>query len=97
MAALTEAAAKEAVATLNGWEYADGKISKTYALPNYPAGLMFASAVGTLCEGMNHHPDMHIGYKKVTVTFTTHDAGNTVTEKDVAAARAVEGLGYPTE
>lgn len=93
--ALTEAAVKEALTNLPGWAYEDGKISKTYQLPNYPAGLMFASAVGTLCEALNHHPDLHIGYKKVTVTFTTHDSGNVVTDKDVEAAGKVEGLGYP--
>jgi 4a-hydroxytetrahydrobiopterin dehydratase len=93
--ALEEAAIKEIMATLNGWEYADGVISKTYQLPSYPAGLMFASAVGTLCEGMDHHPDMHIGYKKVTVSFTTHDSGNVITQKDIDAARQVEALGYP--
>ncbi len=93
--ALTEAGIKEALATIDGWTYDDGMISKTYELPTYLAGVAFASAVGTLCEGMNHHPDMHISYKKVTVTFTTHDDGNVVTEKDIAAARKVEELGYP--
>ncbi|MEO0560768.1 MAG: 4a-hydroxytetrahydrobiopterin dehydratase [Chloroflexota bacterium] len=94
--ALTEAAIQEALTALPGWAYADGAISKTYALPSYPAGLMFANAVGTVCEGLNHHPEMTIGYKKITVLFTTHDDGNVVTDKDVAAARAIEGLGYPT-
>lgn len=92
---LDDAAIAEALTTLNGWSHADGAISKTYTLPNYPAGLMFASAVGALCEALDHHPDMTIGYKKVTVRFTTHDAGSAVTDKDLAAARAIEALGYP--
>jgi 4a-hydroxytetrahydrobiopterin dehydratase len=93
--ALSETAIHDALTTLPGWAYSDGMIAKTYQLPTYLAGVAFASAVGTLCEGMNHHPDMHISYKKVTVTFTTHDDGNVVTDKDVAAARKVEELGYP--
>jgi len=93
--AMTESAINEALASMDGWSYGDGKISKTYELPTYPAGLAFASAVGMLCEGMNHHPDMTVGYKKVTVTFTTHDDGNVVTDKDITAARKVESLGYP--
>jgi 4a-hydroxytetrahydrobiopterin dehydratase len=94
--ALSEQDIHAALTELNGWSYADGMISKTYTLPNYPAGLAFASAVGIVAERFNHHPDMHIGYKRVTVTFTTHDSGNVVTEKDVEAAQAVEALGYPT-
>lgn len=93
--ALSEADIQSALADMDGWSYSDGKISKTYELPSYTAGLAFATAVGTLAEGMNHHPDMSIGYKKVTVTFTTHDDGNVVTQKDIDAAKRIETLGYP--
>ena len=44
---------------------------------------------------MDHHPDLTIGYKKVKVSFTTHDAGSKVSAADVKAAKAVEALGYP--
>ena len=55
---------------------------------------MFASAVGTLAESMDHHPDLHIGYKKVTITLTTHEAGNVVTHHDLTLSQRIEGLGY---
>ncbi len=57
--------------------------------------LAFAAAVGVTAEGLNHHPDLAIGWRKVTVSFTTHDAGNKLTEKDFAAAAAIDALGYP--
>ena len=59
------------------------------------AGLAFASAIGTVCEARNHHPDMTIGWRKVTVSFTTHDAGSQLTDKDFDAAEAIDALGYP--
>jgi 4a-hydroxytetrahydrobiopterin dehydratase len=93
--ALTETEIQAALAKLSGWTYENGTISKTYNLPSYTGGLAFAVAVGAVAEGLNHHPDMSIGYKRVTVTFTTHDSGNVVTAKDVEAARRVEALGYP--
>ena len=80
---------------LDGWEAEGDMLTKTYALPNYMAGLAFATAVGTIAEAHNHHPDLSIGYKKVTVSFTTHDAGSKITEKDINAATAIEALGYP--
>lgn len=95
MPALTPDTLQAELATLDGWQHTDGKISKTYQLPSYTAGLTFAVAVGALAEGIGHHPDMSIHYKRVVVTFTTHDSGNVVTEKDIAAARKVEALGYP--
>lgn len=93
--ALTADQIGEALESLSGWEAADDMLVKTYTLPSYMAGLAFATAVGTICEGMDHHPDLTIGYKKVKVSFTTHDAGSKISAADVKAAKAVEALGYP--
>ena len=38
--------------------------------------------VAFLAEKMNHHPDWRNVYNTVEITLNTHDAGNTVTEKD---------------
>ncbi len=84
------------LATLSGWERDGMVIRKTYPMETYMTGLAFASAVGTVCEGLGHHPDILIGWRRVVVSFTTHDAGNTLTENDFNAAAAVERLGYPT-
>jgi len=95
--ALSKADIQNALESLPGWEYSDGAITKTYSLPSYMAGLAFATSVGVIAEGLNHHPDLSIGYKKVTVLFTTHDDGNVVTDNDIQAATRVEALGYPRE
>jgi 4a-hydroxytetrahydrobiopterin dehydratase len=93
--ALTAQQVTDALNNLPGWEQDGDSITKTYALDSYMAGLAFATAVGTVAEAHNHHPDLFIGWRKVTVTFTTHDAGSKITQKDVDAARAIEALGYP--
>ncbi len=93
--ALNDAQIVEALAALSGWERAEDKLTKTYEFDAYLAGVAFAAAVGTVCEGLDHHPDLFIGWRKVTVSFTTHDAGSKITQKDVDAAQAVEALGYP--
>ncbi|MCK6578859.1 MAG: 4a-hydroxytetrahydrobiopterin dehydratase [Anaerolineae bacterium] len=92
---LTDEQIAESLETLPGWTRQGETLTRTYALPSYMAGLAFACAVGTVCEGLDHHPDLFIGWKKVTVSFTTHDAGSRITEWDVKAARAVDTLGYP--
>jgi 4a-hydroxytetrahydrobiopterin dehydratase len=92
---LTEAQIAEMLPTLPGWERDGGMIVKTYQLDSYMAGLAFAAAVGTVCEGLGHHPDLYIGWKRVKVSFTTHDAGNALTERDFKAAAAIEALHYP--
>jgi len=55
----------------------------------------FALIGGVVAEGLDHHHDMTICWRRATVSFTTHDAGNQLTAKGLAAAAAVDGLGYP--
>lgn len=93
--ALTPDELTENMKTLVDWQLDGDSITKTYKFDNYLSGIAFAAAVGTIAEAHDHHPDMMIGWRKVTVTFTTHDAGSKITHKDINAARAVEGLGYP--
>jgi 4a-hydroxytetrahydrobiopterin dehydratase len=40
-------------------------------------------------EAVDHHPDLAINYRRVTVSYTTHSAGG-LTEKDVAGARVAD-------
>lgn len=93
--ALSEAEISESLASLSGWARAGDELVKEFRFDSYLGGLTFASAVGVIAEGLNHHPDLKIGWRRVSVSFTTHDAGSKLTAKDFAAAAAIEGLGYP--
>lgn len=93
--ALTDADIIERLATLDGWERDGDMLTKTFQFDSYLAGVAFASTVGVISEGLAHHPDMTILWRKVTVAYTTHDADSKLTEKDFAAANAIEAVGYP--
>ena len=93
--ALTETEIIKGMSNLRGWRRDDGRLVKTFQFESYLAGIAFASAVGVIAEGLNHHPEMTIGWRKVTASFTTHDAGNQLTAKDFAAAAAIDALGWP--
>ena len=78
-----------------GWlgrlEPAGNEIPRTFVLPSFPAALMFASAVGQLAERADHHPDILISYRKVTLTLSTHSAGG-LTEKDFSLAAQINAI-----
>lgn len=93
--ALSDTDITAALETLSGWTRDGEAITKTFSFSSYLAGIAFASAVGVLSEGADHHPDLHIGWRKVTVRYSTHDAGNKISQKDIDLARAVDALGYP--
>jgi len=94
-AALSEKQISDGLGQLKGWKRDGEELVKEFRFDNYLAGLAFASSVGVIAEGLNHHPDMRIGWRRVSVSFTTHDAGNKLTAKDFAAAEAIDALGYP--
>ena len=80
-----------ALRELKGWRSADSKIEKVYEFPTYKDGLVFACAVGYLADKMDHHPDLTIGYRRVDVSLSTHDAGG-ITEFDLRLAKKIETL-----
>lgn len=94
-AALSDQEINASLAKLNGWARDGDELTKEFRFDNYLAGLAFASCVGVIAEGLNHHPDLVIGWRRVSVLFTTHDAGSKLTSKDFAAAAAIDAVGYP--
>lgn len=77
--------------TAPGWQIDGGEIARTFTLPSFTAALVFASAVGQLAERADHHPDILIRYRKVTLTLSTHSAGG-LTEKDFSLAREIDTI-----
>lgn len=76
--------------SLPGWEYAEGKLTKTYRLGDFREALTVIVRIGLEAEAMNHHPELLNVYSLVTVSLWTHDAGNKVTQKDVDLATAIQ-------
>lgn len=81
------------LAELAGWE-ADADVNtifRTFTFSNFAQGMTFANAVARLADEQNHHPDLLVQFKSVTVTLTTHSAGS-VTEQDFLLASNINRL-----
>ena len=74
-----------------GWSARAGALVRAFAFEDYAAGLAFAVRLGFAAEKRDHHPDMTIGWRKVEVAWSTHDAGG-VTALDVEMAEQTERL-----
>jgi len=64
---------------------------KLFRFPTYLAGVDFVSSLARAAETMNHHPDIHLGWRKVRVRLTTHSAGG-LTVLDTRLATVAESL-----
>ena len=75
------------------WNEADGALRAELTFADFAEAFAFMTRVGLLAQEQGHHPDMAISWNVVTITITTHDAGNTVTDLDRKLADAIAALG----
>jgi 4a-hydroxytetrahydrobiopterin dehydratase len=73
------------------WIESDGGLEKTLELASFPAAIAFVQRVAELAEAENHHPDISISYRKVTIRWTTHSAGG-ITDRDRELAQRTDEL-----
>ena len=76
--------------TLNGWALEGDAIKKQYTFKGFPEAVAFVDRLVPKAEAADHHPDILINYKRVTLTYSTHDEGG-LTAKDFAGAAMADG------
>ena len=91
MARLSDAEIDERLAGLAGWERSGDAIVKQFDNGDFKGSVDFVSRLTPEAEDMNHHPDLEISWKTVTVTITTHSQGG-LTDNDFELARRIEAL-----
>ena len=89
MALLSGDEIDRALCDLPGWRYSDRAFVKEFTFPGFPEAVAFVNRLVPGSEAADHHPDLGISYRRVTVAFTTHSEGG-VTAKDVAGARLAD-------
>ena len=79
------------IENLPKWNYLENTITKDYSFDTYLSGIDFVNKLALIAEENNHHPDLSIGWCKVSVTFTSHDQGG-VTDDCIKMAKLSEAL-----
>lgn len=74
------------------WVEKDNRLYRTFEFPDFVSAFGFMASVALIAEKMNHHPNWSNVYNKVFIELTTHDAGNTITDKDIKLAKAIDAL-----
>ena len=87
MGLLSSDEARKRAADLPGWTLEGKAIQRKFTFRDFPEAVGFVVRLGFAAEAVDHHPDILINYKRVTLTFTTHSDGG-LTEKDFAGAEA---------
>jgi len=83
---------KEMKSLHSGWS-TEGKIlKKTFEFKGFLKTMSFVNAVAWEANRVMHHPDMEVSFSKCIINITTHDEGNTLTQKDFLLAKKIDAL-----
>lgn len=94
MSLLASAQIRESLATVPEWNKVRQSIRRVFEFPDFDGSMRFVNRVARLAERAGHHPDIDIRWNRVTLVWTTHDAGG-LTALDFELARKVDRLVSP--
>ena len=80
---------KRRLEELEGWKLEGDYIVKEFSTKNWKTTMFVVNTIAGLAEVHWHHPDLEVGFKRVKVKLTTHEAGG-LTEKDFNLAKEIE-------
>jgi 4a-hydroxytetrahydrobiopterin dehydratase len=91
MATIPESEARKRLSQLPGWSLDQAAIRRQFTFSGFADALAFVIRLGFDAEAADHHPDILVNYKRVTLTYSTHSEGG-LTEKDFKGADGATAL-----
>ena len=82
----------QALLSVPAWSVVDGRLTTRRELDTFGAAIGFVQQVAAVAEELDHHPDIDIRWRTVSLTVSTHDSGHAITSRDVLLAQRVEAL-----
>ena len=74
------------------WKQENNSLYKVFMFKDFSEAFSFMTRVALAAEKMDHHPLWTNVYNKVEIWLNTHDAGDTVTDKDRKLSGIIDGL-----
>ena len=85
MSILSEQEVEKQLKNLPEWTLEGRAIRKQYTFADFPAAVAFVNRLVPDSEAADHHPDIMINYRRVTLLYSTHSEGG-LTQKDFDGA-----------
>ena len=74
------------------WKEENDQLQRSFEFNNFVEAFAFMTKVAFEAEKMGHHPNWTNVYNKVNIQLCTHDANNTITEKDIQLAKEIDAI-----
>jgi 4a-hydroxytetrahydrobiopterin dehydratase len=89
MALLTDQEIAQSLASLPGWTRDGEALRRQFTFSSFPDAVAFVGRLVPHAEAADHHPDITINYRRVTLAYSTHSEHG-LTAKDVAGAHMAD-------
>lgn len=74
------------------WTERDNSLYREFTFRDFSEAFAFMTRVAIEAEKLNHHPKWTNIWNRVEIWLSTHDAGNTITEKDRQLSARIDRL-----
>lgn len=74
------------------WKEEGNQLKRSFTFKDFTQAFAFMTEVAFAAEAQQHHPNWTNVYNTVSFALNTHDAGDTVTEKDRKLAEAIDQI-----
>ncbi|HEY8549922.1 MAG TPA: 4a-hydroxytetrahydrobiopterin dehydratase [Vicinamibacterales bacterium] len=91
MPRLSDSEIADRLKTVPEWARDGDRIRREFVFPTFPDAVAFIVRVGFEAEAVDHHPDIHVHYRRVTLVYWTHSEGG-LTQKDFDGAAAADRI-----
>jgi 4a-hydroxytetrahydrobiopterin dehydratase len=90
--ALDDAAIQTLLAEVPGWQINGARLEREFVFRDFHETMEFVNALAFMIHREDHHPDLTVGYRRCTASWTTHSAGNRLSDNDFICAAKADAL-----
>lgn len=91
MEKLNQSEIQQKLTEVKGWRLDGSAIKKEWQFKDFNEAMVFINRVADLAREQDHHPELFNVYNRVSLRFSTHDAGG-LTNRDFKMATAVDEI-----
>ncbi len=90
--ALDDAAIQSLLHEIPDWHVNGTRLERAFVFRDFHETMEFVNALAFMIHREDHHPDLTVGYRRCTASWTTHSAGNRLSENDFICAAKADAL-----
>jgi len=90
--ALDAAAIQALLPDVPDWKITGDRLEREFVFRDFHETMEFVNALAFMIHREDHHPDLTVGYRRCKASWTTHSAGNRLSDNDFICAAKADAL-----